>query len=176
MTEPFLINVGGRTFTTLKSTLEQSPFLAAMLSSQWAKSTCSINGKPFVDRSPVLFEHILDFLRSSVPPIFWTRTNGFDLALYASLLREAEYFHIETLAAWIRDEKYLDTIQIISLTEAVALSDCASGLTYSGDFEIEFEAGDGRIKGINSKRIISRKISLKIPVSDHMLLLYEHRD
>lgn len=91
MTDAFMINVGGRVFTTLRSTLEQSPPLAAMLSNTWADNSCRANGVPFVDRSALLFEHILDFLRSSAPPIFWTRANGFDLPLYASLLREAEY-------------------------------------------------------------------------------------
>jgi hypothetical protein len=93
MNDAFVINVGGRPFTTLKSTLEQSTYFVNMLSPYWAESTTYyVNGAPFVDRSPLLFEYILDFLRSAAPPIFWTRTNGFDLPLYASLLREAEYF------------------------------------------------------------------------------------
>ena len=62
MTEPFTINKGGCPFTTLKSTLEQSPFLKTMLSKQWADSTCYVNGMPFVDRSGLLLGHILDFL------------------------------------------------------------------------------------------------------------------
>ncbi|KAF3031155.1 hypothetical protein E8E11_000733 [Didymella keratinophila] len=106
MDDAFVINVGGRPFTTLKSTLEQSPYFANMLSPRWAESTTyHVNGAPFVDRSPLLFEHILDFLRSAAPPIFWTRTNGFDLPLYASLLREAEYLQVEALATWIRNEQ-----------------------------------------------------------------------
>ncbi|EUC27255.1 hypothetical protein COCCADRAFT_41962 [Bipolaris zeicola 26-R-13] len=39
MIEPYMINVGGHLFTTLKSILERSPFLNAMLSNQWAGST-----------------------------------------------------------------------------------------------------------------------------------------
>jgi hypothetical protein len=103
MNEAFVINVGGRPFTTLKSTLEQSPYLANMLSPRGAeRTTYHVNGVPFVDRSPLLFEHILDFLRSAAPPICWTRTNGFNLPLYARLLREAEFFHIEALSTWIQ--------------------------------------------------------------------------
>ena len=69
MNDAFVMNVGGRPFTTLKSTLEQSPYFANMLSPRWAESTTYyVNGAPFVDRSPLLFEHILDFLRSYVPP------------------------------------------------------------------------------------------------------------
>jgi hypothetical protein len=72
-----------------------------MLSNQWAGSTCYINETPFVDRSSLPFENILEFLRSSAPPIFWTRTNGFDLPLYASLAHEAEYFQLGALTTWI---------------------------------------------------------------------------
>jgi hypothetical protein len=44
MTEAFTINVDGRLFSTLKSARKGSPFSATMLSSQWAGSTCYING------------------------------------------------------------------------------------------------------------------------------------
>lgn len=175
MTEPFMINVGGRSFTTLKSTLEQSPFLNAMLSNQWAGSTCYVNGMPFVDRSPLLFEHILDFLRSSVPPIFWTRANGFDLPLYASLIHEAEYFQLEALATWIRNEQYINTILITSSMEVITLSDCGHGKSHSGDFEQEFEPGTVSTvsksgKSTTSyKRLLLRKSRLRLPVSDHVL-------
>lgn len=173
MTEPFMINVGGRSFTTLKSTLEQSPFLSAMLSSHWAGSTCCVNGMPFVDRSPILFEHILDFLRSSAPPIFWTRTNGFDLPLYASLLREAEYFQLEALTTWIRNEQYIHTIWITSSIEVVPLSDCSHGKSHFGDIEKEFEPGTLSKPGKSTtlyKRLLLRKSKLRLPVSDHVLV------
>ena len=173
MTEPFMINVGGRSFTTLKSTLEQPPFLYAMLSNQWAGSICYVNGMPFVDRSPLLFEHILDFLRSSVPPIFWTRTNGFDLPLYASLIHEAEYFQLEALTTWIRNEQYINTILITSSMEVVTLSDCSNGKSHSGDIEQEFEPGTVSKPGKSTtlyKQLLLRKSRLRLLVSDHVLI------
>ncbi|KAL5380683.1 hypothetical protein PMIN02_010564 [Paraphaeosphaeria minitans] len=168
MTEPFIINVGGRSFTTLKSTLEQSPFLNAMLSDRWTDSTYDVNGVPFIDRSPLLFEHILDFLRSSVPPIFWTRMNGFDLPLYASLFHEAEYFQLEVLATWIRNEQYINTIFITSSMEVVTLSDCGHGKSHSGDIEQEFEPGSVSKPGKSTtlcKRLLLRKSRLRLPES-----------
>jgi hypothetical protein len=173
MTEAFTINVGGRSFTTLESTLERSPFLATMLSSRWAGSTCCADGVVFVDRSPFLFEHILDFLRSSAPPIFWTRTNGFDLPLYASLLREAEYFQIEALATWIRNEQYINTIWVTASIELVPLSDCSHGKSHFGDIEEEFEPGTLSKSGKSTtlyKRLLLRKTQLRLPVSDHVLV------
>lgn len=167
-----MINVGGRLFTTLKSTLERSPFLATMLSSQWAGSACSVNGVPFVDRSPLLFEHILDFLRSSAPPIFWTRTNGFDLPLYASLLREAEYFQIEALTTWIRKEQYTHAIWVTASVEVVPLSDCSQGKSHFGDIEKEFEPGTLSKPGKSTtlyKRLLGRRTKLRLPVSTDVL-------
>lgn len=185
MTEPFMINVGGRIFTTLKSTLDKSPFLKAMLSNQWADSICCVNGMPFVDRSPLLFDHILDFLRSSVPPIFWTRTNGFDLPLYAKLTQEAEYFRLEALASWIRNEQYINTILVTSSMEVVPLSDCSREKSHSGDTEQEFEPGTVSKSGKSTtlyKRLLLRRSRLQLPVSDHVLIfvcilidLYCHR-
>jgi hypothetical protein len=166
-----MINVGGRSFTTLKSTLEQSPFLKAMLSSQWAGNTGHVNGVSFIDRSPLLFQHILDFLRSSVPPIFWTRTNGFDLSLYASLICEAEYFQLEALATWIRDEWYISTITITSSIEVMTLSDCGHGKSHPGNIEQEFEPGTVSRSGKSTtlyKRLLLRKSRLRLAVSDHV--------
>jgi hypothetical protein len=177
MTEPFMINVGVRSLTTRKSTLEQSPFLNAMLSNQWAGSTCYVNGMPFVDRSPLLFEHILDFLRCSVPPIFWTRMNGFNLPLYAGLVHEAGYFQIEALTTWIRNEQYINTILITSSMEVITLSDCGRGKSHSGDIEQEFEprtvstvSKSGK-STTSHKRLLPRKSRLRLPVSDNVLTL-----
>jgi len=168
-----MLNVGGRLFTTLKSTLERSPFLATMLSSRWGGSACSVNGVPFVDRSPLYFEHILDFLRSSAPPIFWTRTNGFDLPLYAGLLREAEYFQIEALTTWIRNEQYVNAIWVTASMEVVSLSDCGHGKSHFGNIEKEFEPGTVSRSGKDTtlyKRLLLRKTQLRLPVSDDVLV------
>jgi hypothetical protein len=173
--DPFVINVGGRPFTTLKSTLKQSPFFANMLSARWAESTAyHVDGAPFVDRSPLLFEHILDFLRSAAPPIFWTRTNGFDLPLYASLLREAEYFQIEALPTWIRNEEYTKAIWITASIEVATLSDCGNGKSHFGDVEKEFEPGTlskGGKSTILYKRLLLQRTKLRLPVSDRVFLV-----
>jgi hypothetical protein len=176
--EAFVINVGGRPFTTLRSTLEQSPYFANMLSPCWTESTTyHVSGAPFVDRSPLLFEHILNFLRSTAPPVFWTRTDGFGLPLYASLLREAEYFQVDALTTWIRNEQYINAIQITSSIEVASLSDCGDGLSHFGDIEKEFEPGEvsrssnsGKTT-IFSKRLLLRRTRLRLPVSDRAFLL-----
>ncbi|OQN95698.1 hypothetical protein B0A48_18446 [Cryoendolithus antarcticus] len=99
------INVGGRLVITLESTLRQSPFLAKLLFADWAPTAAHVNGSLFIDADPILFEHVLNFLRRLFPPIFWSRTDGFDFALYLRLLNEAEYFQLDALADWIRERK-----------------------------------------------------------------------
>lgn len=142
MAAPITINVGGRLFTTLESTLARSSFFNALFSPQWAQSITRLDGVPFVDRSPVLFEHILDFLRSGVPPIFWSRTNAFDFPRYAVLLREAEYFQVDPLAEWIRTKQYLYTIRITPSVDLELLNNCRQGLTWhSADIEKHFDDG-----------------------------------
>lgn len=132
-----------------------------------------VNGVPFIDRSPLLFEHILDFLRSSVPPIFWIRTDGFDLSLYASLICEAKYFQLEALASWIRDERYISTISITSLIEVLTLSDSGHGKSHPDNIEQEFEPGTLSRPGKSTtlyKRLLLRKSRLRLPVSDLVLI------
>ncbi|EXJ73552.1 uncharacterized protein A1O5_03313, partial [Cladophialophora psammophila CBS 110553] len=107
------LNVGGRIFTTLISTLtSQSTFFTALLLDRWESEDCLVDGNLFVDANPDLFQHILDYLRRSIPPVFWTRVNGFDFALYAALLQEARYFGIAALEKWIAEQHYLRAITI----------------------------------------------------------------
>jgi hypothetical protein len=166
------INVGGRRFTTLRSTLTgQSSFFAGLLSGAWPEQACQINGEPFVDANPDLFDHVLNYLRRSFPPIFWTRAGGFDLSLYAAVLREAEYFGVATLAEWIREKKYIYTVRITSSIEVEQLSDCKRDLRpFWGDTEKGFEPGTLSTSSNSGKsttqwkRLLVQKIELCTPV------------
>jgi hypothetical protein len=178
MNDLFVINVGGRAFTTLKSTLERSPYFAIVLSSRWTETpTYHVNGAPFVDRGSLLFEHNLNLLRSAAPPGFWTRTNGFDLPLYSSLLCETEHFQVKALATWIRKEHYIDAIRTTSYIEVSSLSDCGHGLSHAGDIEKEFEPGTVSRSSnsgkyiIFSKRLVLQRTRLRLPVSDRAFFL-----
>lgn len=127
-TNPITLNVGGRLFTTWPSTLTaHSPFFAALLSDRWADDTRRVDGNLFVDANPDLFVHVLNYLRRSVSPIFWSRSAGFDLPLYAALLLEAQYFGITALEHWIQNQSYRYTVRITQSIEWVAVSDCKRG-------------------------------------------------
>lgn len=94
---PICIQVGGRRFTTTtKETLtEESAFFASLLSGWW--NNALEDGSYFIDADPVLFEHILRYLRRGVFPLFFGAVKGHDYHLYLSLLEEARYFQIRRL-------------------------------------------------------------------------------
>ncbi|KAI1781262.1 hypothetical protein F4818DRAFT_33834 [Hypoxylon cercidicola] len=94
------LHVGGdRQFETLRTTLTDG-----------IKTRMSAGH--FIDCDPVLFEHILRYLRTRRFPLFFdAKTQTFDYVLYDSLLGAARYFSIRELAEWIEKEAYLDAVQ-----------------------------------------------------------------
>jgi hypothetical protein len=71
------------------------------------------DGTYFLDADPVLFEHLLNFMRRpSAYPVFWSQHQGYDYNLYQRLQAEAEYFQMDGLHKWIKEKKYLRAITI----------------------------------------------------------------
>ncbi|KAI1659329.1 BTB/POZ protein [Daldinia decipiens] len=113
------LQVGERRFTTLRETLIESEYFAARLSGRW--NDADEDGSYFVDANPVLFEHILSYLRSGNFPVFFdSNTLTFDHAKYLSLLGDARYFGIRKLIEWIERKKYLGVVEI---TRSVIVDD-----------------------------------------------------
>lgn len=80
------LNVGGKTFMTRKSIIEKSEFFRGML------EDISYKGEIFVDRSPLIFGHVLDCLRDKEYP-------------YPSKYRsELDYFLIDLENVTLYDE------------------------------------------------------------------------
>lgn len=105
---PITLQVGEREYRTRASTLTGgSAYFASMLSGRWLGAPVSVERSTFVDADPDLFQHVLQYLRRGVFPIFWKRNGGFDYALYTSLLQEARYFGVEKLQTSTAEEKYL---------------------------------------------------------------------
>ncbi|GAB1317180.1 BTB domain-containing protein [Madurella fahalii] len=104
------ILAGGRLFVTTKETLtEESAFFASLLSGRW--DNAQEDGSYFIDTDPILFEHILRYLRRGVFPLFFDATKGHDYHLYLSLLEEARYFQIPRLEDWLQKKRYLDAVR-----------------------------------------------------------------
>ncbi|KAL2270524.1 hypothetical protein VTJ83DRAFT_2708 [Remersonia thermophila] len=114
--KPVTLRVGDRTFTTIKSSLTgESDFFAALLSGRWDNAL--EDGSYFIDADPDMFQHILNYLRRGVFPLFYDEAKGFDYARYVSLLAEARYFQIRRLESWISNKGFLDAIQVIRTTQ-----------------------------------------------------------
>ena len=103
------LQVGERRFTTTVSTFPENSFLNSIISGRWESSRSS-DGAYFIDADPDLFAHILRYLRRGMLPIFYSKTDGFDHALYDALQAEAEYFVIDGLCKWIKDKGYLNAV------------------------------------------------------------------
>uniref|UniRef100_A0A6J0TVM8 Potassium channel regulatory protein n=1 Tax=Pogona vitticeps TaxID=103695 RepID=A0A6J0TVM8_9SAUR len=97
-----ILNVGGLKFTTWTSTLQRFPEsrLAKMLSGN-DPAFRFVNGQFFVDRDGVLFNYILDILRTlqiSLPK---------DFSDYQRLQREADFYELYHVADLLRQEHLL---------------------------------------------------------------------
>lgn len=105
------LNVGGRNFQTLSSTLRAESGLFRIQLSEHFTWEPEPNGSYFLDADPGLFEHLLRFMRRpSVFPIFYTRDSGFNYDLYNRLEVEAEYFQMPVFHAWLKEKKYLKAL------------------------------------------------------------------
>ncbi|KAL3421725.1 hypothetical protein PVAG01_05881 [Phlyctema vagabunda] len=105
------LQVGERTFHTTRDTLvEKSDFFAALLSGRWDNR--QRDGSYFIDADAHLFEHILQYLRRGVFPIFFDDARGHDHVRYLALLEEAKYFQIARLEAWLRNKTYLRAVRV----------------------------------------------------------------
>lgn len=62
------LNVGGKLFPTTMLTIEKIPSVKSLIESQMGKILDS-NGNVFIDRDPVMFEKILNFVRNGEPVI-----------------------------------------------------------------------------------------------------------
>jgi hypothetical protein len=111
------LQVGERRFTTTRATLtEESDFFAALLSGRWDNTLP--DGSYFIDADPTLFEHILAYLRRGVFPLFFDAAKGgHDHHRYLSLLKEAQYFQIPRLEAWLKDKRYLAAVKVVSTAQ-----------------------------------------------------------
>jgi hypothetical protein len=107
------LDVGGRKFKTSLMTLTtKSGFFKAFFGENWA-TTPQPDGSYFVDADPSLFEHLLAYMRRpNVYPVFWSKTAGFDHALYHRLACEAEFFQLYPLSDWIGKQGYLQGVSI----------------------------------------------------------------
>jgi hypothetical protein len=102
-----VLDVGGRKFHTLKSTLKAFSWFDARIDWDDNKNREAF----FIDANPDTFAHILDFMRrGSKFPLFWSKSSGFNVELYNELEIDADYFGLDDLRDWIRAGKFQDAL------------------------------------------------------------------
>ncbi|KAI9718490.1 MAG: hypothetical protein M1828_006673 [Chrysothrix sp. TS-e1954] len=110
---PITLDIGGRRFRTLVSTLtKNSNYFASKVAGLGAACGVTHDNIIFEDGGPELFEHILRYLRHGALPLFWTKSDGFDYARYIQLLQEARHYGLQGLVDWINRQGYLRAITV----------------------------------------------------------------
>ncbi|KAI1270322.1 hypothetical protein F5Y18DRAFT_367911 [Xylariaceae sp. FL1019] len=99
-----------------------------MLSGRW--NDADKDGVYFIDSDPDLFVEVLRYLRSGNFPLFFdTASQKYDYAKYTSLLGEAQYFGIEKLETWIKEQKYAKAVTVRYYTKDIDICRKGSRLT-----------------------------------------------
>ncbi|PVH92029.1 hypothetical protein DM02DRAFT_701826 [Periconia macrospinosa] len=108
-----ILDIGGRKFKTLLSTLRsESGYFEALFSERWDHKP-DAEESYFIDADPEIFEHLLRYMRRPwIFPIFWSKQSGFDYSMYRRLGHEAQFFQIHALSSWIEDQRYINGISI----------------------------------------------------------------
>lgn len=95
------LDIGGKVFATTKENMVRYPnsFFAGMFSGQWDLRV-EDDGCYFIDRDPLVFRYVLNFLRGQPIELDELTTSKKKL-----LLSDAEYYQLDGLIDLLRDEK-----------------------------------------------------------------------
>jgi hypothetical protein len=96
--------------TDPKGWLDQSPYFENLFSAEWGDKQG--DGSYFIEADAHIFEHVLRYLRTRVLPVFYNMEANHDFPLYQVLLEELNYFVIDRLQRWLREQKYLEAVTI----------------------------------------------------------------
>jgi hypothetical protein len=95
------LNVGGETFSTSLATLTSHPksLFAEIFSGSFEEDLDS-DGSYFIDRDPVVFLHVLNYLREQLIPVDTLSVRERD-----ALLADAEYYQLPLLAGLVMEKQ-----------------------------------------------------------------------
>ncbi len=100
VSNPVKLNIGGTYFTTSVDTLRRQPgnFFEAMTSNRWPHQPTS-DGSYFVDRDPIAFRHVLNFLREGEIDVSLVTKEEL-----ARLLKDADFYNLPQLLHCLQPE------------------------------------------------------------------------
>ncbi|CAF0719032.1 unnamed protein product [Brachionus calyciflorus] len=98
------INVGGCIFTTsLNSLTKYNDSVFCKMVNGTHPIGKDKNNLPFIDRSPILFEYILQYLRTDQLDLH-KLTNDQTVSLYKALLNEARFYNLKTMIFFLENK------------------------------------------------------------------------
>lgn len=163
------LNVGGKLFTTSKSTLtkkEPMSMLARMFAEDqgdylFTPSNIDVNGAYLIDRSPTYFEPILNYLRNG-QLIYDTNVNP------EGILEEAKFFGIESIIPML--EKIITSSQTLRDNMPLTRRDIVDALIKSPyTYELRFQGVN--LSGADLSKLDLRYINFKYANMQHCKLL-----
>ncbi|KAF2199004.1 hypothetical protein GQ43DRAFT_450596 [Delitschia confertaspora ATCC 74209] len=115
------IQVDERKFSAQRHVFAESQFLSEVVAIDiFAEEPQNMRRHFYnVDADPVLFEHIVRYLRRGVLPIFYDESKGHDYAMYVALLEEARYFGIPRLITWLENNDFLKAVSHEYITKEI---------------------------------------------------------
>ena len=108
---PMVLQVGEQRFFTSYESLSRSDYLHAIASGRW-DSNKQADGFYFIDADPEIFKHVLRFLRHGIYPLCYDNARGHDYGTYAAIQKQADYFIIPELIAWLKQNQYMKAVTI----------------------------------------------------------------
>ncbi|MCJ1356721.1 MAG: hypothetical protein MMC33_006716 [Icmadophila ericetorum] len=89
-----------RFLTTIETLTRESLYFQELLLDPMS-TAADVNGTVFIDADGETFDHILQYLRYGIYPVFYDAKNGHDFTLYLLVLQQARMFQIQNLVRWI---------------------------------------------------------------------------
>lgn len=153
ISEWITLNVGGKYFTTTRSTLtskEPTSMLACMFSNNFMPSNVDMKGAYLIDRSPKYFEPIINYLRSG--SLIYNKTINPE-----GILEEAKFYGINSLIPVL--EKHIQSEKISKDDQPLTRRDVIEALIRSPCTELRFQGVN--LAGADLSRLDLRHINFK---------------
>ncbi|KAI4220036.1 MAG: hypothetical protein L6R36_007906 [Xanthoria steineri] len=119
---PMVLQVGEQRFFTSNDSLSRSDYLNAIASGRW-DSNKQADGSYFIDADPEIFKRVLRFLRHGIYPLCYDNARGHDYGTYAAIQKQADYFIIPELVAWLKQNQYIKAVTIKAFAQIVESGD-----------------------------------------------------
>ncbi|KAG1440812.1 hypothetical protein G6F56_011762 [Rhizopus delemar] len=107
------LNIGGVSYYTYHDTLKRSPYFMNLLDGEMKKKTLVNGDEIFIDRNGILFEHVIEYLRTGS-----LESIEDDKQTLQRLREEAEYYQLRDL---------IDSIDSLSENVPILINHCKGG-------------------------------------------------